>query len=119
MPDPFEPTARLHEQLWQVVLTNAGIPIHPGCESYLRELIANGVSRMVEQGRVSADDIAMAESSLSQFIALMKEEAIRLKHPESLGEDTFEGAIIAVTKKRQSLIAGFELWPFWPPPWSP
>ena len=76
-------------------------------------MISMGVQKMSSEQRLTEQDIALAHASIAKLIAVMKEQAVLLGHPEYLGEDTFGGARGAIAVQRGAA-ASFELWPFWP-----
>jgi len=105
------PSSKLQERFWNVLLTEVGpLEIHPGCEGYLRQLVEFGAAQLHASSRLSEDDLEAADANLRRFIELMKEQAVALGHPGSLGEDTFEQA------GRSLDAAKLALFPFWPPP---
>ena len=69
--------AALERRLWATVLyTSSELPIAPGCESLLRRLVSDTVSRLKEDGRLrSAAHVRLAEASMSHFVAAMVLEA--------------------------------------------
>ena len=71
-----------------------------------------GVGRMETEGRLSPENLAIAESSLKHFIQLMKTEAVFLGHTDQLDKDCFQAAHRRL--EGHSRVSQFALWPFWP-----
>jgi hypothetical protein len=105
-------TATLNEQLWITVLESADpLKIDPSCQLFLQAWITNGVERMRNESRITADDVATAKSNLKTFIELMKAEP--LAHgAERLDNKSFHAAQHSL--ERRSFLTVYSLWPFWP-----
>ena len=105
-------TATLNEQLWLTVLESADpLKIDPSCQLFLQAWIANGVERMLNESRITADDVATAKGNLKTFIELMKAEP--LAHgTERLDNKCFHAAQHSL--ERRSFLTVYSLWPFWP-----
>jgi hypothetical protein len=103
----------LEHKLWQTALDAAGkVEIGPVCASSLRAWIAIGIQRMERQGRLAAEDLALAHANLRKFVDLLKREAVFLGKPNQIDSSTFHAARRRL--RRQSSISTFTLWPFWP-----
>jgi hypothetical protein len=105
-------TATLNEQLWITVLESADpLKIDPSCQLFLQAWISNGVERMRDESRITADDVATAKGNLKTFIELMKAEP--LAHgTERLDNKCFHAAQHSL--ERRSFLTVYSLWPFWP-----
>ena len=105
-------TATLNEQLWITVLESAEpLKIDPSCQLFLQAWITNGVERMHNESRLTADDVAIAKGNLKTFIELMKAEP--LAHgAERLDNKSFHAAQHSL--ERRSFLTVYSLWPFWP-----
>jgi hypothetical protein len=104
--------ATLNEQLWITVLEAADpLKIDPSCQLFLQAWITNGVERMHNESRTTADDVATAKGNLKTFVELMKAEP--LAHgAERLDNKCFHAAQHSL--ERRSFLTVYSLWPFWP-----
>ena len=103
----------LIDELWETAVENAS----PGqfghrCERFLRAWNFLAVERMEEEGRLTPEDLATAETNLRRFIDLMKIEAVFLGHANHLNLDCFQAAHRRL--ERRSILTQFTLWPYWP-----
>jgi hypothetical protein len=104
---------RLLDELWQTARQAASpMDIGPRSLRLLRAWIVIGVKRMEMEGRLSPENLAIAEKNLKYFIKLMKTEAVYLGHPDRLDKDCFHAAHRRL--ERRSILSQFTLWPFWP-----
>jgi hypothetical protein len=103
----------LEDKLWQTVV-EAAIPfeIDPRCARSLQAWNAIAIERMKLEGRLSSEDLAIAENNLKGFIQLMKSEGVFIGHADRLDNDCFNAAHKRL--RRSSILAQFTLWPFWP-----
>ena len=101
------------DELWKAA-RQAASPMDIGSRStrLLRAWIAMGVGRMETEGRLSPENLAIAESNLKHFIQLMKTEAVFLGHTDQLDKDCFHAAHRRL--EGHSRVSQFTLWPFWP-----
>ena len=103
----------LLNELWQTVRQVASpMDIGPLCARSLRAWIAMGVTRMEIEGRLSQENLAIAENNLKRFIQLMKTEAVFIGHADRLDKACFHAAHRRL--ERRSILSQFTLWPFWP-----
>ena len=101
------------DELWKTARQAASpMDIGPHSTRLLRAWIAMGVGRMETEGRLSPENLAIAESNLKHFIQLMKTEAVFLGHTDQLDKDCFHAA--HRTLEGHSRVSQFTLWPFWP-----
>ena len=104
--------ATLNERFWQTVLESLGtLKIDASCQLFLKAWINNGVERMEDERRLTAQDVATASDNLKTFVESMKAEA--LAHgTDHLDNKCFHAAQEKL--KGRSFITVFSLWPFWP-----
>jgi hypothetical protein len=101
------------DRLWQTTIQAARpLDIGPRSARSLRAWNAMGVMRMEMEGRLSREDLAIAETNLKRFIQLMKTEAVFLGRPDRLDNECFHAAHRRL--ERRSILSPFTLWPFWP-----
>lgn len=101
------------DKLWQTTVRAARLQdIDPRCARSLRAWNAMGVVRMEMEGRLSPEDLIIAENNLERFIQLMKTEAVFLGRLDRLDNDCFHAAHRRLA--RRSMLSPFTLWPFWP-----
>jgi len=106
-------SAVLMDELWLTAIEAVGASgMDARCELFLRAWNALAVERMETEDRSTAEDLAIAESSLRRFIQLMKIEAVYLGHADRLDRDCFKAAHRRL--QRRSMLTQFTLWPFWP-----
>ena len=83
----------LEDALWKTVLEAAGpVEIRPACERSLRGWITIGAQRMERQRRLTPEDLAIAHASMSNFVDILKKEAVFLGKPNYLDNTTFHAA---------------------------
>lgn len=100
-------------ELWKTARQAASpMDIGPRSTRLLRAWIAMGVERMETEGRLSPENLAIAESNLKHFIQLMKTESVFLGRADQLDKDCFHAAHRRL--ERHSNLSQFTLWPFWP-----
>jgi len=103
----------LIDELWETAVETASPgKFGPRCERFLRAWNYLAVERMEEEGRLTPEDLAKAETNLKRFIDLMKIEALFLGHENRLDRDCFQAAHRRL--ERRSILTHFTLWPFWP-----
>ncbi len=103
----------LVDELWETAVQTASPgTFGPRCERLLRAWNYLAVERMEEEGRLTPEDAATAETNLGRFIELMKTEAVFLGQVNRLNSDCFHAAHRRL--ERRSMLAQFTLWPFWP-----
>jgi glycine cleavage system aminomethyltransferase T len=100
------------DKLWQTAQAAGPLDIGPRSARSLRAWNAMGVMRMEMEGRLSPEDLAIAETNLKRFIQLMKTEAVFLGRLDRLDNDCFHAAHRRL--ERRSILSPFTLWPFWP-----
>ena len=101
------------DELWQTARQAASpMDIGPRSARQLRAWIVIGVKRMEMEGRLSPENLAIAEKNLKHFIQLMKTEAVYLGRADRLDKDCFHAAHRRI--ERRSILSQFTLWPFWP-----
>ncbi len=103
----------LINELWQTAAETASPgKFGPRCERFLRAWNCLAVERMEEEGRLTPEDVATAETNLRRLVDLMKTEAVFLGHVNRLDLDCFQAAHRRL--ERRSMLTQFTLWPFWP-----
>ena len=101
------------DELWQTARQAASpMDIGPRSARLLRAWIVIGLKRMEMEGRLSLENLAIAENNLKHFIQLMKTEAVYLGRADRLDKDCFRAAHRRI--ERRSILSQFTLWPFWP-----
>lgn len=101
------------DELWETAVETASPgKFGPRCERFLRAWNHLAVERMQEEGRLTPEDLATAETNLRRFIDLMKTEAVFLGRANRLDRDCFQAAHRRL--ERRSMLTQFTLWPFWP-----
>jgi hypothetical protein len=101
------------DELWETAVETASPrTFGPRCELFLRAWNFLAVGRMEEEGRLTPEDLATAETNLRRFIDLMKTESVFLGHANRLDRDCFQAAHRRL--ERRSILTQFTLWPFWP-----
>ena len=103
----------IEDLLWKAALKSAGkAKIFPACERSLRAWIVIAVQRMGRQHRLGPNDVSIAEESVTEFVELLKREAVLLGRPSHLGSATFQAARRRL--REQGALIPVTLWPFWP-----
>jgi hypothetical protein len=102
-------------ELWKSLLETADSwEIDPECAACLYAWIETGVDRMEAERRLGAEDLAIAQANLRNFMRLIKIETGFLNQSARISLDALHRAEQRL--QAQSGLDSFVLWPFWPDP---